>query len=243
MRIHFIGTGDAFCSGGSNQTCFYVTVEEYRFLIDCGATSLKALSEHQISTDDIDGIIISHFHGDHYGGLPYVLLEAHFIKARTTPLTIIGPPEVAERVTSIAEIAYPGVDISKFSYSIEFKEFSEQALTMGPLEVQSFPVIHAAEANPHGVRVQYKEKVLAFSGDSGWTENLYHIERDADLFICECNYFDTEMPSHLSYNKIKEVLPNFSCKEIILNHLGPEMLKNRSRCDLPTAHDGLIINI
>ena len=243
MHIQFLGTGDAFCSGGRHQTCFYVTVAGYRFLIDCGATSLKAMRERGLSTRDVDGIFLSHFHGDHFGGLPYVLLEAHFVEARTRPLTILGPSGVAQRVRTITEIAYPGVDMDAFSYSIDFREYAGAEISVGPLLVTAIPVIHAEEALPHGLRIQQQDKVLSFSGDSGWTNALYEIAQSSDLFICECNYYDTDMPTHLCYQRIMDELPNFTCKNIILNHPGPEMLVHLDSCELNMASDGLALEV
>ena len=243
MEIHFLGTGDAFCSGGRNQTCILVEQGGYRVLLDCGATSLRAMKAQDISTNSIASIILSHFHGDHFGGLPYFLLEAYFIENRTHPLTIVGPAGVREQVLNLTELVYPGVDVNQFTYEVVFREFQDQALTLDGMEITAIPVVHTPEALPHGVKLKMGERLLAFSGDSGWTENLIAIAANADLFICECNFFQTELPTHLSYKTIEQQLPKFSCQQIILNHLGPEMLANLKQCSLPLAHDNMKISL
>ena len=90
MQLQFVGCGDALGSGGRYNTCFHVTGEHVNFLIDCGASSLPALKRLGIARDDIDLILITHFHGDHFGGLPFLLLDAQFTR-RTRPLVIAGP--------------------------------------------------------------------------------------------------------------------------------------------------------
>ena len=90
MQLRFVGCGDALGSGGRLNTCFHVSGESVNFLIDCGATSLPALKRYGIARDDIDLVLITHFHGDHFGGLPYLLLDAQFAK-RKRPLVIAGP--------------------------------------------------------------------------------------------------------------------------------------------------------
>ena len=244
MWIQFLGTGDAFCSGGRFQTCFLVKVPDYCFLIDCGVTSLLALKSRNIDSNFIDGIIITHFHGDHFGGLPYVLLEANFAKKRTSPLTIVGPPGVADRVGELLSTSYPKVDIMDFTFSVEFVEFCEnKKIAMGPLNIEAFPVVHVPASLPHGIRVKYHNTTLAFSGDTGWTDNLYKIADAADLFICECNFYSTELASHLNYQKIIAERDNLKCRRIILNHLGAEMLDNMDMCELECGSDGMIIEI
>jgi ribonuclease BN (tRNA processing enzyme) len=87
MQLRFVGCGDALGSGGRFNTCFQVTGERVNFLIDCGASSLPALKRLSIARDEIDLILITHFHGDHFGGLPFFLLDAQFAR-RTRPLVM-----------------------------------------------------------------------------------------------------------------------------------------------------------
>ncbi len=241
MEVLFLGTGDAFCSGGRNQTCIMVQHEQYRLLLDCGATSLKAMKSEGVATESISTIVITHFHGDHFGGLPYLLLEGHYIENRRHPLTIVGPPGIAQRVLDLTQQVYPGVDVKDFSYALEFIEFQEQIIETGPVTLSTWPVVHAPESLPHAVKLGLGGKKLAFSGDTGWTNNLYDVAAKADLFVCECNFYHTMLPTHLSYKTIEQERSGFDCERIILNHLGPEMLVNLDKCSLPLAHDGLKI--
>ena len=243
MRITFLGTGDAFCSGGRYQTCFLVESKDYRFLIDCGATSLLALRSGKVDIDNIDAIIVSHFHGDHYGGLPFLLLKANFVSTRSKPLHILGPSGIASRVGELMESMYAKVRVDQLSFEVKFHEFSPSGNELGPLQVESYPVIHVPESLPHGIRIQVEEKILSFSGDTGWTDKLYDISKAADLFICECNFYHTVSPSHLNYRRIKQELDQLQCKRIVLNHLGPEMLNKLDVIDLECSHDGLVLEI
>jgi len=74
MQVQFIGSGDAFGSGGRFNTCFHVTGKKMNFLIDCGASSLIALKANNIDLNSIDTILFSHFHADHFGGIPFFML-------------------------------------------------------------------------------------------------------------------------------------------------------------------------
>ncbi len=105
MQLRFVGCGDALGSGGRSNTCFHVTGESVNFLIDCGASSLPALKRLEIARDDIDLILITHFHGDHFAGLPFLLLDAQFSR-RTRPLVIAGPEGIETRLAQVMEALF-----------------------------------------------------------------------------------------------------------------------------------------
>jgi len=239
MEIQFLGCGDAFHSGARNHTCFYVTLPKYRFLIDCGATSLQLLKQYQITTDNFDAIILSHFHGDHFGGIPYLLIDAQHIAKRTMPLVIMGPAGVEQKVKQLMQLTYPGTDYGQFNYQIIFREYNTKgAFDLGPLTIHAFKMVHVPEASPHGFRVAYSDKILAFSGDTGWTENLIPLAEGADLFICECNFYETVLPSHLSYKRLLEEGHRLEAKHMVLTHLGPGMLARLDELEIECATEG-----
>ena len=105
MQLRFVGCGDALGSGGRFNTCFHVTGASVNFLIDCGASSLPALKRLGIARDDIDLILITHFHGDHFGGLPFLLLDAQFTR-RTRPLVIAGPDGIETKLANLMEALF-----------------------------------------------------------------------------------------------------------------------------------------
>ena len=98
MRLQFLGCGDAFGSGGQFNTCFHVTTGSTQFLVDCGASSMIAIRRFGVEPNAIEIIFITHLHGDHFGGLPFFVLDAQLVSRRTTPLTMAGPPGLRERL-------------------------------------------------------------------------------------------------------------------------------------------------
>ena len=105
MQLRFVGCGDAFGSGGRHNTCFHVTGTSVNFLIDCGASTLPALENCGIVRNDIDLILVTHFHGDHFAGLPFFLLDAQFSR-RSRPLVIAGPQGIDTRLTQVMEALF-----------------------------------------------------------------------------------------------------------------------------------------
>src|ERR1700758_3066948 len=108
MHLQFVGSGDAFGSGGRFNTCFHVVSEELNFLIDCGASSLVAMKRLRIDPTAIDLIVLTHYHADHCGGVPFFILDAEFVARRTRPLTIAGPAPVKEWFAQLLETAFAG---------------------------------------------------------------------------------------------------------------------------------------
>lgn len=109
--LTFLGCGDAFSSGGRFNTCFLVEAPSAHFLIDFGASSLAALKRAGRSVRDLPLIFITHLHGDHVGGLPFLLLEASLVDKRTAPLTIAGPPGLKAHLPKLIEALFPGTEL------------------------------------------------------------------------------------------------------------------------------------
>lgn len=235
-----IGCGDAFSSGGNGQTCFHVESPESTFLIDCGAGALAGLKKNNLPVADIDTIIITHFHGDHYGGLPYLLQDAAKDN-RKERLTIVSPPGGEEKIRQLIRLLYPGSKTLD-KLNLHFLPYQHEVEIMLPnLKILPIPVAHKAESLPHGVRIHTTQKTIGYSGDTGWTEQLLKVAADTDLFACECCFYTTEVDGHMNYLQLSANISRLDTKQILLTHFDEEMLANMDKVKLPHAYDGLRI--
>src|SRR5262245_26197160 len=122
LTIRFLGCGDTFGSGGRFQTCFYVQSAEALFLIDCGASSLIAMRRFGVDPLAVETILVTHLHGDHFGGLPFFLLDAQLVSRRTAPLTLAGPPGFRERLMTVMEAMFAASTTIERRHALEIRE-------------------------------------------------------------------------------------------------------------------------
>lgn len=142
--VRFVGSGDAFGSGGRLQTCILVEDGDWRCLLDCGTTSLIGLKAAQIDPASIDVIVVSHLHGDHFGGLPFWLLDAQLNNRRSTPLVIAGHRDLEDRLRSAMEVLFPGSLRALEAVEVTFVHLEAGASApLGAATVEAFAVEHA----------------------------------------------------------------------------------------------------
>jgi len=244
MQLRFVGCGDAFGSGGRANTCFHVTGHAVNFLIDCGASSLPALKRHGIVRNDIELILITHFHGDHFAGLPFFLLDAQFSR-RVRPLVIAGPQGIEMRLAQVMEAMFEHSSRTqqKFELSIVPLE-AGQSHSFGAATVTPFPVVHGQSGGPFlGYRIEAEGRVLAYTADTEWTDALVPLGRDADLFIAEAYTFERNVRNHLSLTTLQAHLAEIRPKRLILTHMSDDMLSRLDGIAHTAAHDGMIVEI
>jgi ribonuclease BN (tRNA processing enzyme) len=165
FTLQFLGSGDAFGSGGRLQTCLYGEAGTTRFLLDCGASALIAMRRWGVEPNSIKVILITHLHGDHFGGLPFFLLDAQLISKRTQPFIIAGPLGTADRIHQAQELLFPGSSPVQQRFDLTYLEWSEgQPTEVAGLRVTPYQVVHPSGAPAYALRVEGQGRVIAYSG-------------------------------------------------------------------------------
>lgn len=245
MKLTIAGCGDAFGSGGRLNTCFHLETAKATLLVDCGASAMPALKAQRLDPNGIDAIVLSHLHGDHFGGLPFFLLDGQFLARREKPLLIAGPPGARARIDALLEVFFPKSTGSKWRFPWRVEEIAPGVETdvLGHTIVTA-EVIHQSGAPSTALRLSDRSKVFAYSGDTEWTDALLPVADGADLFICECYAFAGKLTGHLTWEILKTRLPVLRAQRIMLTHMNPTML---SRLDevmddgVMLAADGLVV--
>jgi ribonuclease BN (tRNA processing enzyme) len=242
MQVRFVGCGDAFGSGGRQNTCFHVTGASVNFLIDCGASSLPALKRSAIVRNEIELILITHFHGDHFAGLPFFLLDAQFSR-RSRPLIIAGPEGIEMRLTQVMEALFEHSSKTRQKFELSVLPLEPREMrSFGGVKITPYPVVHGDSGGPFlAYRLEAEGRVLAYTADTEWTEALVPLGRGADLLIAEAYTYERNVRNHLSLQTLEAHLPEIAPKRLILTHMSDDMLSRLDGLGHTAAHDGMIV--
>lgn len=246
MKLTILGCGDAFSSGGRLPSSYMLASGQSRILIDCGPATLVGMKKTGIDGNSFSHIFISHMHGDHFAGLPFFMIDAMFPAERTTPLTIVGPPGLEIRTRLAFENFYPRLIETQKSFDLNFIEIEKNiSHQIAGFDIEPFEVEHFSGGPSYALRFEKDGKIFAFSGDTGWTDQLLAAGKDADLYLMECFHYDLELPMHLNYQRISRNFDAIGARKIVLTHMAEAMLARQSDVDLNRfilAEDGLAID-
>jgi ribonuclease BN (tRNA processing enzyme) len=243
VTVQFVGSGDAFGSGGRFQACIAVRYGGGHLALDLGASSLTAMRQIGLEPGAIDAVVLTHLHGDHFGGIPFLVLDAQFAR-REKPLVIVGPSGVSQRVSQAMEVFFPGSSRVEQRFETRFLELtSRRPVSLLGGTITAYEVPHASGAPAHALRLEIGDTVIAYSGDTEWSESLVEVSRGADLFICEAYSFEKPIKNHLSYATLRQHRARLDCRRLVLTHMGAEMLERLDEVGDEAAQDGLMITL
>ena len=245
MRLQVLGCGDAFGSGGRFNTCFHVDPsaggDGDAFLIDCGASSLIAIRRFGIDPNRIRSVFLTHLHGDHFGGLPWLILDGQLVSGRTRPLTVVGPPGTAERLPAAMEVLFPGSSTAERRFAVEVVEIEAgRPIEVAGVTAAAFAMRHPSGAPAHALRIESAGRVVSYTGDTEWVEDIVAAGRGADLMIAEGYTVERPVKFHLDWATLKRRLPEIGPKRLMLTHMSPEMIAHPPDGYI-AAEDGLIV--
>jgi ribonuclease BN (tRNA processing enzyme) len=253
LQVKFIGSGDAFGTGGRFQACILLHAPGHAddVLLDCGASSLVALKQQRHDPAEIGLVLVSHLHGDHFGGVPFLVLDGQFAH-RTRPLHVAGPAGVRERVHAAMEVLFPGSTQVQRRFEVAFHEFADRQplrfdvdFELAGLVVIPYEVMHAPGAAALALRVAWHGHTIAYTGDTEWTEALVEMAQGADLLIAEGYTYQRKIKFHLDVATLRQQAGRLAAHRIILTHLSPDLLSRIDELGLgwETARDGMTVEL
>jgi len=230
VRIRFLGSGDAFGSGGRLQTCILLETPAGGVLVDCGASALIAMRRFAVDPNSIDTILLSHLHGDHFGGIPFFILDAQLVSKRVRPLVIAGPAGTKERIHRAMEVLFPGSSTAPRAFKVEIVELEpEQPQAVGPITVTAYLVEHASG--------------VTYTGDTSWTDALIPAARGSDLLIAEAYFYDKRVSFHLDLQTLLSHLPELRTERLVITHMSADMLRRLDALPCEWAEDGKLTEL
>ena len=244
LELACLGTADALGSGGRHCAGYRVRNNETQILLEAGPSILTQLKARQQDMAALDGVALSHLHGDHFAGLPFLLLEYEHQTRRDRPFIVLGPPGTETRVRRLLDTLYWESRGRRFSFPLHFVDMVAGSETeVGSFRLSSFEVPHQETEISLGYRLCGDDQSLVFSGDTPWTEDLLRESENADLFLCECTDLQESSGHHIRYTDIERHRRSFGCGELLLTHLGPEVQARADELPEHTATDSLVVHL
>ncbi|MEE2788760.1 MAG: MBL fold metallo-hydrolase [Myxococcota bacterium] len=245
-QLTFIGTADAFNAAGRGNSCYWIDDRQGAFMVDFGPTALMQCRHQQKDLARLDGVFLTHLHGDHMGGLAMLLMHLNFVESRTRPFVIAGPPETAQRLALLRESAYPELLRRGLNYPIHIKTWTIPGeINVLGRTVRAIRARHDTVATATSFTVKTEDYTVAFSGDTGWQPALLELVDGADVFVCECSNVTPDYWGHLSLEEIRRYRDAIRVGQLALTHLSTASREEASRVahqlDAIIADDGMRI--
>ncbi len=217
LKIKILGTGTAVPSLQRLSSSYLVTCNNTRILVDVGPSVVRRLLESGYQVDDVDVVVLTHFHVDHTADLSTFLFACNYgERERRKALTIIGGPGILKFLRDLKRL-YPWV--APKSYALSVRNPVRQKLSMAGFNIETARVRH----NRESVAVKIDcGKSIVFSGDTGYSRTLVRLATDADLFVAECSFPERKAKGHMNLALLHSVVEESGAKKVIISHRYPE---------------------
>jgi ribonuclease BN (tRNA processing enzyme) len=227
MRLTVIGSADAFNSGGRGHSCYVLESDGLGpLMIDFGPTALAGLRRAGFSPRELSAIALTHLHGDHAGGLPFLFIDALFNDRRAEPLPLLGPTRTRETLDALVEATYADVKSDLSRLSLEITElFPGESRGFSGYTVRGFAADHMKPPHrPLCLRVTDPAGVsVAFSGDTRLCPGLFEAADGANLLVAECTRLAPPAGHHCTWEEWKSALQKVHAKAVLFTHLGADV--------------------
>jgi ribonuclease BN (tRNA processing enzyme) len=245
VTLTILGTGDAFASGGRAQAGYLLELGGKRLLLEAGPSVLPEMKRHGIEADSLDVIVISHLHGDHFCGLPFLFLEYLWERPRKRPIIIAGPKNLEKRTWILMRAMYPRYNLKELQANVKWIVLEPgKSYRLAGLKLSTIRSPHTAPDVSLSLKIVAAGKTFVFSGDTGWNDELVDFSKGADLLLCECTYFESEhLRFHMNYPELRRNLERFDVKRMILTHLGREAINHARDIEIEVGFDGMKLEL
>ena len=245
-RVVFLGTGNAFNTGGRGSQCIRIEPRGGApFLVDLGPTAIAAMERFRVRPAEHDTVFLTHLHGDHIAGWPFLLLHGAYMEKRTRPLRLVGPEGSRARLETLIRGTYPDV-LEKAPFPIEYIEIPVRrgSHAAAGIDFDVVPMEH--HSSSIGYRFRLPGASVAVSGDTRWCPGLEELAAGSDLLIVECTSVEKTEYAHVSVEELGAGNARLSSRKMVVVHLTDEVARAIEALSLQrviAGRDGMILEM
>jgi ribonuclease BN (tRNA processing enzyme) len=247
-RIHFLGTGTAFNTDGrACQSILLQGAGSGDALLDAGPDVGRSVAAHGIDVERVDTLFLTHLHGDHVAGWPFLLLHWILVHRRRRRLDVVGPAGTRETLEGLARLCY-GELAERGEFEVAYLELpvgeASSGLEAGGIAFATVPMAH--HPTSLGYRLEWSGRRLALSGDTAWCDGLVRLVDGVDVAIVECSGLRPFAEPHLSLEEIRGRRERLATPRLVLVHLDDAVAGALAADPLPgtlAAFDGMTLDV
>lgn len=238
MRLTVVGCSGSLPGPDSPASCYLVEAGGARLVLDVGSGALGPLQRH-VRLDDVDAILLSHLHPDHFMDLcGYYVAARHGRWRDRTRIPVWGPAGTAGRLAE----AYGLPDEPGMTRDFDFRTYPDDPFEVAGIVVTTAEAVHPVPA--YAMRLEHGGRVLVYSGDTAPAPALVELARGADVLVCEAGFLDgeTNLPGHhLTGREAGEHASAAGVGQLLLTHIPPWGDQGRAAAEARSAFDGPVM--
>ncbi len=220
MELTILGSGTAALQRHHGPSGYIVRLQGETCMLDGGSGALLTALQAGVSYFDIDKIFYSHLHPDHTIDLVPFLFGTKYTPGftRSKKLSIYGP--VGFRRFFEKLVALYGQGLAEVDYPLEILELGAESFVSGGFRVRTELMQHSE--NAVGYRFESAGRVLVYSGDTDFCQEIISLAKEADLLLIECSFpDDRKIAGHLTPTEVGQIAAEAEVKRVLLTHIYP----------------------
>jgi ribonuclease BN (tRNA processing enzyme) len=237
MRVTVVGCSGSFPGPDSPASCYLVEAEGFRLVIDLGNGALGALQRFT-GLYSVDAICLSHLHADHCIDVGAYWVARQFAPdGAKPPIPLFGPRGTADRVTP--HLGPDAGPLAEGGARFGFHDLAPGTTEIGPFRVTTGHMNHPVET--FGFRLEHNGFSVAYSADTGETDTLTALAKNADVLLCEASFLEGpgHRPDlHLTARQAARYATQAGVGRLVLTHLVPWNDRDRTRAEAAAAYSG-----
>jgi ribonuclease BN (tRNA processing enzyme) len=237
MELTVLGTSGNWPGPGGATSGFLVQHGGFNLWVDAGTGTFSRL-QHHIAVADIHAVLVTHAHPDHFVDLYSCFYGRHYGGLGPDALPLVCPEDFYGHFGAL--VSEDGKDVAAQAFEVRPTKAGD-AYDFGPFRVEAFEMAHVG-VGALGFRIEAEGESLAYTGDTGPSDDVVKMARDVDVFLSEATWQDEAdlLPFHLSARQAGEHAERAGAGRLLLTHIWPTLDAGTSLAQAAEAYSGSV---